>query len=130
MSKKLAYIATPYKAIITARPDLSEGLAKSIAVRIAQRAARYVHQELGYAPVSPVLALSCYDELDTTLSEEARNEERAAAVSAGLALLEACDVFILVDGEYTQYSEGMKAEQQRAQELGKRIEIIGVMGYL
>lgn len=112
----LAYIASPYGAIKKARPTLGGGEIRKEAVLIAFHASILARGK-GYTPVSPVI-------LWDVIYDDTRPGDREEALAAGHVLMTACDVFIWADTEYSELSDGMKAEKETAVKTGMRIERI------
>lgn len=94
------YVCSPYRAEDDAQLDRNIDYAQMLTKQAIAA---------GLAPITPHLYM-------TQCLNENKPEERAAGMSAGLALLESCD-FIMVGIEYG-ISEGMSGEIKRADELG------------
>ncbi|MDR2105300.1 MAG: DUF4406 domain-containing protein [Deferribacteraceae bacterium] len=110
----IAYIASPFRGIKLADPEISESDAIAMAKQIAFYAARYVKEELGFIPLSPVLAFDrVYNDV----------YERDKVMEACKALIRISDVFIWVDTRWTQASEGMKLEQAFAESIGLAVRV-------
>lgn len=97
--KPVAYICSPYRGDTYKHTIYARRLLKTAL-------------QLGYAPICPHLYL-------TQVLNDNSPYEREQGLQAGLALLQVCDVVIV--GERYGISEGMKAEIERAIELGRII---------
>ena len=105
---KKVYICSPYRAKNEAELDRN--------IEYAQELTRQAI-EASLAPITPHLYL-------TQCLHEDRPEERAAGMTAGLALLKSCD-FMIVGVKYG-ISDGMRAEMAVANSLG--IEAVKIDG--
>lgn len=97
---KLVYIASPFSKI----PD------KEFAVLLAQKACDEV-AKMGFYPVSPVLLWG------GRISEKDM-DERIKNLEAGLELLKACAYIYVEKSKYSLESDGVRAELNKAIELG------------
>jgi len=106
MSKKIVYVASPVRYILTVCFDPKK--ASEIIIKLALDGCDRV-KEAGHIPFSPVLAFNgVYDEF----------RERKTIEQACEEFLRRCDEIMVVNSRYTQYSEGIKKEVAFAKELG------------
>lgn len=100
------FVSSPYKAVLDMVEDKNK--AEEIVINLALEGCKVV-RDMGYIPLSPVLAFSgVYDE----------TKERNEALKASLSLLRLCDGILLVESEYSKHSNGMVLEKHLAKELG------------
>ena len=95
----VSYICSPYRGDTARNTTYARELVKQ-------------ELELGFAPICPHLYLP-------QILDDSKPKEREQALRVGLELLRGCDVVIV--GARYGISDGMKAEIERARELGKRI---------
>lgn len=99
---KKVYIISPYRAVLDHVE--SRSYAELIAAQYARAGSVFIKQ-LGYFPLSPILAFQgVYSEY----------EERETIDQACEALLLSCDAIYVVDTPYNQYSKGIKRELEIA----------------
>lgn len=101
-----AYICSPYRGQSEAEYSRNGEYAREL-TKLALRA--------GLAPITPHLYI-------TQVTDDAKPEERQQGLSAGLALLDACDVVIC--GNKYGVSSGMQGELAKAEAMGTPVILL------